>query len=342
MSVRSLARRRSVQYQPWARRRSSPDSVSSSTQARAWGPKSSSSSAAQRRLVGGGAQVRAQHVRVVGVEDRGLDGSAEQRLRVVDQVGVQRVVTRHQDAEGVPTPAPGPADLLPERGAGAGIAGEEHRVEAVHVDAELEGVRGCQTDQPPRAQVGLDRATLLGKIAAAVRRHPGRQRRVDLGDEPAGGGRHLLDPASGPDEGERADILDDQVGEQVGRLGGGGPAHRRAALAEVGDERRLPQRQRDLAARGVVAADGQHVQPGEATRRHLGVGHRRGGQHERRRRAVERGDPAAAAAAPGSRARRTRRGSDGTRRPRRSAGRTRTTPTCGVRAASSGAACRGW
>ena len=148
------------------------------------------------------------------------------------------------------------------------------------------------TDQPPRAQVGLDRATLLGEIAAAVRRHPGRQRRVDLGDEPAGGGRHVLDPASGPDEGEGADILDDQVGEQVGRLGGGGPPDRRAALAEVGHERRLPQRQRDLAARGVVAADGRHAQPGEATRRHLGVGHRRGGQHERGSRAVERGDPA--------------------------------------------------
>ena len=149
-------------------------------------------------------------------------------------------------AERVPGAAPGPADLLPERRAGAGEAGHQHGVEAADVDAELEGVGRRQPEQLARAQRLLERAALLGQVAAAVGRDPAGQRRVDLGEQLGGGQRHLLGAAPRPDEGQGADALGDQVGEQVGGLGGGGAAHRRAVLAGVGGERRLPQRERDL------------------------------------------------------------------------------------------------
>ena len=53
----------------------------------------------QREFGGGGAQVRGEDVRVVGVEDGGLDGLVEQRLGVVDEEGVQRVVAGDQDRQ---------------------------------------------------------------------------------------------------------------------------------------------------------------------------------------------------------------------------------------------------
>ena len=81
-----------------------------------------------------------EHVRVAGVEHGRLDRLAEQRLGVVDEVGVQRVVAGDQHRQGaLPGPA-GPAGLLPQRRPGAGPAGEQHRVQPGDVDAELERV----------------------------------------------------------------------------------------------------------------------------------------------------------------------------------------------------------
>ena len=188
--------------------------------------------------------MRPEHVGVVRVEDVGLDRPAEQRLGVVDEVGVQRVVARHQHGEGVAGTPSGAAHLLPQRGAGAREAGEQDGVEAADVDAELERVGRGQAEQPPRAERLLELATLLGQVAAAVGRHLVDQRRVDLGEQAARGQRDRLGAAPGADEGEGAHPLDDEVGEQVGDLADGGAAYGRAVLAAPGDERRLPQGQR--------------------------------------------------------------------------------------------------
>ncbi len=69
------------------------------------------------QLLGGGAQVGTQHVGVVRIEDGGLDRTAEQRLGVVDQVGVEGVVAGDEHAEGVLRASARSTDLLPERGA---------------------------------------------------------------------------------------------------------------------------------------------------------------------------------------------------------------------------------
>ena len=66
----------------------------------------------QGRLGGGGAQVGCEHVGVGRVEDRGL-GGGEDRLGVVHQVGVQRVVGGDEDGQAAGAGASGPARLLP-------------------------------------------------------------------------------------------------------------------------------------------------------------------------------------------------------------------------------------
>ena len=235
--------------------------------------------------------MRAEDVGVVGVEDVGLDRLAEQGLGVVDQVGVQRVVARDHHAERVAGAAPGPTDLLPERGAGAREAGEEHGVEAADVDAELEGVRGGQAEQPAVAQGRLELAALLGEVAAAVRRDLVDQARVDLAEQPSRGERHRLGAAPGPDERERAHPFDDQVGQQVGDLAGRGAAYGRAVLAQPGHERRLPQGQRGASTWRAVLGDRHDVEAGEPPGRHLRLGDGGRGQHEGGVGAVQRRHP---------------------------------------------------
>ena len=212
-----------------------------------------------------------------------------------DQVGVERVVSGDQDGEGVTGVAAGPSHLLPPGRPGPGEPCHQHGVEPRHVDPQLEGVGRGQPEQAPVAQRLLDLAALLGQVAAAVAGHPGRKRRVDLGEQTCGGRGHLLGGSPGPDEGQRPDPLADQVGQQVGGLGRRSAAHGGAVLAGVRREARLPQRDGGLAARRVVVADRPHVETGEP-RRVLGrVAHGGRGQHERRVGAVDRADPAEAA-----------------------------------------------
>ena len=292
MSARSDARRRSVQNHPRGRRRSSPARVSSVDHVGRRRPERRQVGLDQRRLVRGGAQVGAEDVGVGRVEDRGLDRLPEQRLRVVDQIGVQRVVPRDQDRQGVLGAPTRPADLLPQRGAGAGEAGHQDGVQSADVDPELQGVGGGEPDQLAAAERDLDLAAFLGQVATAVRRHPRRQRRVDLGQVLGRGHRDLLGAAPRPDEREGPHVLGDQVGEQICRLGRRGAPDGCTILAGVRRQRRLPQSQRDLAAGRRVVRNGRHVQTSQPSRGHGRIGHRRRRQDERRMGAVQRADPA--------------------------------------------------
>ena len=209
---------------------------------------------------------------------------------MVDQVGVERVVARDEHTQGVATGAAGPPDLLPQRGPRARESPEEHGVQPGDVDAQLEGVGRRQTDEPTVAQRLLQRTAFLRKVAPAVRRHGVRERRVDLGEQPARPERDGFGSLARTHEGKGADVVDDQVGEQVGELRGDRAPHRSAVLALVGDEGRLPQGQRDLAARGGVVGHGHDRQAGQPARRDLGLRDCRRGEHERRVGAVQTGD----------------------------------------------------
>jgi hypothetical protein len=138
---------------------------------------------------------------------------------------------------------------LPERRTSAREAGHQHGVEAADVDAELQRVGGRQPGQLAGPELALQLAAFLGQVAAPVGRDLRRQRRIDLREELARGERDLLGAPAGPDEGQGPDVLGDEVGEQVGGLGRRGSAQRSAVLAGELGERRLPHRQRHLAAR---------------------------------------------------------------------------------------------
>ena len=172
-----------------------------------------------------------EHVGVGRVEDRGLRGG-EDRLGVVHQVGVQRVVGGDEDGEAAGPGASGPARLLPQRDARARPSGDEDRVQAGDVDAQLQGVGGGQGAQPARAQVGLQGPALLGQVAAAVGRH----RADELGQrEPqrvAGPLGHDLRRTTRAHEHQRPGAYAQQVHEQLGGLDDGA-APRRGILTRI-------------------------------------------------------------------------------------------------------------
>ena len=102
----------------------------------------------ERQLGRRGAEVGREDVRVGRVEHGRLDRPAEDRGRVVHEVGVERVVARHEHGK---SPLPGPAraaGLLPHRGQRPRPPGEQHRVEPGHVDAQLEGRGRRHPEQP--------------------------------------------------------------------------------------------------------------------------------------------------------------------------------------------------
>ena len=97
--------------------------------------------------------------------------------------------------------------------------------------------------------------------------------------------------APGPHEGDRPDAVGDQVGEQVGDLGGRRPAYRRLVLAGELGERRLPEREQQLAPRRPVVGHRDDLAPDQPAGGHLRLGHGRGREHEHRVGAVVRADP---------------------------------------------------
>ena len=246
----------------------------------------------ERELRRGAAQLRPEHVRILRVEHRRLDRSAEDRIRVVDKVGVQRVVASHEHHERTQPFAAGPAGLLPQRRQRAGEAGQHHGVQTGDVDAEFKRVGRGDAEQRPVRERGLQSAALLRQVARPVRGDPAGELGRDARQVPPGGEREHLRSAPGPDEGQRASVLDDQVGEQPGGLGAGRAPHRRSVLAARLGQRRLPQRERRRAAGRRVVGDLLHLQPGEPAAGDRRTGHRRRGEHEGRIGPVRGADPA--------------------------------------------------
>ncbi|NJP74042.1 flp pilus-assembly TadE/G-like family protein [Streptomyces sp. C1-2] len=226
----------------------------------------------QRQFGGGGAQVRGEDVGVVGVEDGGLDGLVEEGLGMVDEEGVQRVVAGDQHRQGALSGAARPARLLPERGPGARVAGDQHGVEAGDVDAQLQGGGGGEAEEFAGVQRAFQGAAFLGEVAAAVGGDTPGERAVDLGQPLLGDERDQLGTAPGADEGDRAHVLHDEVGQQIGGLGGGGAADGGALLAVQLGERGLPEGEHQFTAGRGVVRHLDHGQPGQPARGHRRVG----------------------------------------------------------------------
>ena len=220
----------------------------------------------QRQLGGGRAQVRGQHVGIPRIEHGRLD-RMPQDLRVVDEVGVERVVPGDQHRDRAGAPPAGPASLLPQGRPGAWPAGDEHGVQAGDVDPEFEGGGGGQAGQPAPTQRRLHAAPVLGQVSGPVRRDPvGVAGRPLLGQQPLGVQRHGLGGAAGADERQRRDVLADQAGEKLRGLGGRCAAHRSTRLAPGLGQRRFPQGERHRPVRRSVRGDFLCGQAGQAAR----------------------------------------------------------------------------
>ena len=256
-----------------------------------------------------------EHVGVGRVGDRGLDRAAEDRLRVVGEVVVQRVVPGDEDDQRLLLRPARAAGLLPQRGERPRVAGQHHRVQPGDVDAELEGVGRRDAQQVTGRQRPLQLPPFLGQVAAAVGVHPADEVvAAAVVQQPPGLLGHRLRAAPRPDERQGAGAALDQVGQQRRRVGGGRAAQRCPVLAGALGQRRLPERERGAGAGGAVVGDrldGRAHQP--ATRRPRA---RRPWPRPARTPAPRRtaGRSSGAGAARARRASRTPRGRRGTRR----------------------------
>ena len=88
-----------------------------------------------------------------------------------------------------------------------------------------------QAEQVAGVQRPLQGAALLGEVAGPVGGDPSASSEPTRSRRAWAPQRDQLGAAPGADEGHGADPVDDQVGEQVGGLGGGRPADRCAVLA---------------------------------------------------------------------------------------------------------------
>ena len=133
----------------------------------------------QRKLSRCGAQVRCEHVRVVRVQHRCFHWSPEQGVRVVDQVGVQRVVASDQHGQRVLTSTPRAPGLLPHGSSGSGPASHQDSVQPSHIYAELQRRSRGDAKELTRLKVCLQRSSLLRQVARAVSRNPSLQARLN-------------------------------------------------------------------------------------------------------------------------------------------------------------------
>ena len=139
-----------------------------------------------RRLERRSRDVAVEHARVRVVEDRRLDAAAEQRLGLAHEVLVERVLRGDEHREPVAAPARA-APLLAQARDRAREADGDRAVEQADVDAELERVGRRDAEQLALDEAPLDVASLLRRVAGAVRREPLRRLRVDAV------GRHAVD-----------------------------------------------------------------------------------------------------------------------------------------------------
>ena len=113
-------------------------------------------------------QLRTNHIGIRRIDHHPLDRFAQQGFRMMDKVGVQRVVAGDQHHQRPLTSSAATARLLPERGDRPGESGQQHGIQSSDVDSQFQRVGGGQAAQLAVGQGSLEYATVLGEIAGAV------------------------------------------------------------------------------------------------------------------------------------------------------------------------------
>src|SRR2546423_11415952 len=108
---------------------------------------------------------------VLVIEDRRLDRSLQELLRMAAEELVEGVLARDVQGEALASP-PGPAPHLAQARDRAGEGDADRRVQLADVDAQLERVGGHHRQQLSRHQASLDLAALLWRVAGPVGGNP--------------------------------------------------------------------------------------------------------------------------------------------------------------------------
>ena len=228
-------------------------------------------------------QLRTDDVGVRWIDHHLFNRFAEQGFRMVDQVGVQRVVPGDKDHEGALAPPPASARLLPERGHGAGKSRQQHGVQPGDVDTQLEGVGSGQAAQLAFRQCSFDRTAILGEVTRAIGGHRVTKLRRDVLESCPGGKGGQFSAAPGPHKGQCPCALHHQVGHHPGGFSARGPAHGCAVLTlQVRTQLGFPQRNGPGALRGAVDGDLLDGPAYELGRRRAGRGGGGAGENYRR------------------------------------------------------------
>ena len=284
MSARSLARSRPVQNQPGRPAAQQPAGHQVLGHLGRGRPEQRQVVVGERQLGGRRAQVRGEHVRVVGVEHGRLDRPAEQRLGVVHEVGVERVVARDEHRQralrrrGRPgRPAATATPACPgSRRAGRRPARRCRRRARARWWRRRRAAR--PTAAPARGR-GAPRAGSRRGRPRPGRPGRARPRRAAAGRWP----RPTSAPRRDRTNATRPDPVDDQVGEQVAGLGGRRPPYRRSAAPRPARSAGGSHSANDrLAARRGVVVDRLDRHAGQPARGLGRVGDGRRGEHERR------------------------------------------------------------
>jgi hypothetical protein len=168
---------------------------------------------------------------------------------VSHEVGVERVVGRDEHREGLLTRPPRATGLLPEARPAARPPRHDDRVETADVDAQLEGVGGGQPPHRAVAQPALELAPVLREVTPPVCRDTTGPLGVELFDPPPRVRRERLRPGATAREGDGLHAVEDELGEDLGRLGRRGPP---ASVLGRG----LPQGEGHRPARRAVVCEG--------------------------------------------------------------------------------------
>ena len=226
---------------------------------------------------GSAGQVRPQQVGIRSVRHRRFDRPAEDRLRVVHQVGIERIGTRNEHHEcGLPA-ATRPPGLLPHGGQRPGIARQDHRVETCDVDTQLEGIGGRDAQQLTSVERGLQFAALFREVATPVRGYPSGEPGSDQLQAAGCRQRRLFRCMPRSHERQHLRSLTHHVRQHPGRLGRRRSANGRALLTErIRHHTGLPEHELGTRARRTVICHSNHGQSDQPFRGEHRLGHRRG------------------------------------------------------------------
>ena len=156
----------------------------------------------ERQLEHPSPDVGQEDVDVVRVEAGLFRSSIEEERGMVDDVLVHGRGRGDEDGD-ARAPAPsGPPELLPGGRHGARISGQDRRVQASDVDAELERVGGDDAEDLAVAKAALDRSSLRWQVAAPIAADP-RSRPEPLAERLAKSGEEDLDCRPRPAEDDR-------------------------------------------------------------------------------------------------------------------------------------------